>query len=111
MISTLFFVICQVREGGDIHFTYDIGWIQSHQEMIVVQRVLLNVAHIILCWAFSQLFCDFKARGLRSITTPPIAAFMEFFLPGAEKISTHYRYDEILSLARYDTIFLLAYNV
>ena len=47
--------------------------------MIVALGLPLNVATIILGCIFSMLFSDFKARGIISIPTPPIAALTEFF--------------------------------
>ena len=49
------------------------------QEAIIIQTLLLNVAHLILGWVFSLLFNHFKARGLRSIPTPLRMALTEFF--------------------------------
>ena len=37
------------------------------------------VNHIILDWIFSVLFNDFKARGLRKMSTPPMVALTDFF--------------------------------
>ena len=56
--------------------------------MIVVLGLPLNVATIILSCIFSMLFCNFRAHGPISITTPPIAALIEFFYLDAE-INVH----------------------
>ena len=42
-------------------------------------RLLLNIATIILGCIFSMPLSDFRARGLRSITTAPMTALAEFF--------------------------------
>ena len=55
--------------------------------MIAVKGLPLNVTHIIPGWVFSMLFCDFMARGLRSIPTSPITALTEFFHTDSVKTS------------------------
>ena len=44
----------------------------------------LNVTHIFFSWISSMLFSDFKAWGLRSIPTPPVAELTEFFHADAD---------------------------
>ena len=42
------------------------------------------MAHLILRWGFSMVFCDFMARELTSIPTAPMVALTEFFQADAE---------------------------
>ena len=49
-----------------------------------MQGLPLNKAHIIFGWIFSVLLSDFKARILRSISTPPMMAVTGFFNADAE---------------------------
>ena len=54
-------------------------WWDSTRDDCYMQRLLLDVAHIILGWVLSVLFSDFKVQRLKSIRTPPSAVLTEFF--------------------------------
>ena len=54
------------------------------QEMIIVQGLLLNEAHIFLRWFLSMLFRDLKAPKLKNIPTLPMMVLSAFFHADAE---------------------------
>ena len=56
-----------------------------------------------------MLLNDFKARGLRSILTPPMMALTEFFHADTETNVHLYQYEGILILFSYGSIYVLVY--
>ena len=61
-------------------------WCPFHhlQELIIAQRMALQVPHIIFGWILSMLFSNLKVRRLKSIRTPPMVALTEFCHADAE---------------------------
>ena len=102
--------MCQAREESSLYKVMmsisSLVLVELEQEMIIVQRLPLNEAHIILGWIIYMLFSDFKSWGLGSIPTLPMTA-LTVFPCRCRQMSIHYPYDGISFLVRYGSIYVL----
>ena len=64
----------QVIKGGDVRFIICIGWTVARDDCCAAVAIKCSP----LGWIFSRLFRDFKVRGLRSISTPPLVPLTKF---------------------------------
>ena len=83
--------IRKYQEQGKIAF-YRRLWYLIHlwyrwdhcKTWFLFRELPLNVSHIILSWNPLLLLSDFKVQRLRSVPTPPVVVYTEFFHTDAE---------------------------
>ena len=97
-----------VIESGDVRFITGYGGTVAGDIWCAEVAHIYSTHNSQLFFLFlSKLFHDFKAWGLRSIPTPPMAASMELSIQIRWQTFTHYRYHGISGLVPYGNIYVL----